>query len=75
MDIPKGERLHRLLEIYGGLKMRSFFQRAKTYKAKTLPREELTELVSLANDEQANVLLAITKSFLASASLRGRRVL
>jgi transcriptional regulator with XRE-family HTH domain len=67
MDVPTGERLQRLLDVYGGMKAKSFYERVRNYSHKQTPREELSELVRRANDEQTKTLLSIAKGILANA--------
>ena len=62
MDVPEGERLERILGIYGGIKAKSFYERVRNYEALVTPRDELLELVRRSNDSQVQTLLTIAKS-------------
>ncbi|MBF0299135.1 MAG: helix-turn-helix domain-containing protein [Oligoflexia bacterium] len=63
IDIPrKAEKLERILSIYGGIKVKIFYERARNFKEKITLKDELYELVSRANDHQTTTLLTIAKS-------------
>ena len=65
IDIPrKVEKLERVLSIYGGIKVKSFYERARNFKEKFTPKDELHELVSRANEQQTTTLLTIAKSII-----------
>ena len=65
MDAPKSENLERLLEAYGGMKPKSFRERVRLHNKKRDPKEELIQLVNLANAEQTRTLLRIVTGILA----------
>ncbi|MBF0298929.1 MAG: helix-turn-helix domain-containing protein [Oligoflexia bacterium] len=69
IDIPKkAEKLERILAIYGGIKIKSFYERAQNFKEKITPKDEIKELVSRANDHQVTTLLTIVKSIVGNGS-------
>lgn len=70
MDIPNGEKLDRLLAIYGGIKQKSFFERVRKYAHHLTPKEELFELADRLPKEQIHALLAIAKSLLSKSSMQ-----
>ena len=61
LDVPKGEKLERLLSIYGGIKPKSFYERARNFRLKHGPREELVELVQRMDDQKITTLLTVAK--------------
>ena len=64
MNPPKGEALRQFLEVYGGIKEKSFYERVRTFERKLTTREELIELVNRANDKQAQILLQVAKGLM-----------
>lgn len=64
MNPPKALTLERLLQVYGGIKERSFFERVRTFQAKPTPREELSELLGRANATQVTTILQIVRGIL-----------
>ena len=65
MNIPKKERLEKFLRVYGDIKAKSFFERARTFQVTPSPKEELLELIKRANSQQIATLLTITKGLLS----------
>ena len=64
MDPPSEEKLERLLEIYGGMKKKSFYERVRKYK-KTMTIEcELLALIPLLNSQQLASVLSVSKLLL-----------
>lgn len=61
IDPPTGDRLERLLKVYGGIKTKSFYERVRGYEEKTSPRDELIELVKRAGQEQVAMLLSAAR--------------
>lgn len=59
MDIPKGEKLDRLLGIYGGIKQKSFFEKVRNYQKKLSPKDQLFEILDYANEAQIVTMLAV----------------
>ena len=65
LNAPKGPRLERFLRVYGDIKVKSFYERVRTFAAKPpTPQEELTELLHRANDQQIRMVLTIAKGLL-----------
>lgn len=65
LNVPRGERLNRILQTYGGLKEKSFRERVRLYADRQTPQEELFGLTRLANENQARTLLNVVKALLA----------
>ena len=65
MDVPKGVRLEKLLGAYGGIKVRSFYERVRLYKEKSSPRGDLQQLVSKLPDRHIQTVATIVESLLA----------
>jgi len=68
MDVPKGERLSGLLDLYGGLSTRAFYQRARAYAKRQTPKDELAELIQRANLNQTRALLLVVRGILAGVA-------
>ena len=64
MDVPEGEVLERMLDVYEGPKVRSFKERARLLKHQMTPREELDDLVCRLSDERVLLALNIVKGLL-----------
>ena len=64
VDFPKGERLEKILAAYGGMKLKSFNEKARNWAEKITVKHELLELIDKMNDEKIRVLFALTKSLL-----------
>ena len=62
MDTPKGEKLERLLNIYGNIKPKSFYERVSGYKKRITPRAELIEIVKRQSEEKVILLLKLAKN-------------
>ncbi len=65
IDVPKGEKLERVLSIYGGIRAKSFYERARNYSEKFTTKDELMDLINRASDTQINTVLAIVKSLIS----------
>lgn len=65
LDVPEGDKLERLLNIYGGLKPKSFYERARNFREKITPRDELFELLSRADNQQIQMLLTMVKGLIS----------
>lgn len=68
MDMPAGESLERLLNIYGGMKSKSFYERVRKYKQSLTPKDELRELLERGSDEQLRTLLTVAKGIIGRAT-------
>ena len=64
MNVPEGEVLERMLEVYEGPKLRSFKERARLLKHQITSREELEDLVKRLNDDKVALVVNIVKSLL-----------
>lgn len=62
MDVPKGEKLDRILAVYGGIKAKSFYERVRNYQEKITPRDELLEIIERLPDDKVPIVLNIAKS-------------
>ena len=65
-DVPSGYRLEALLEIYGGIKAKSFHERVKNFQEIPTPKSELIELVNKIGEEKINIILGFVKSLVSS---------
>ena len=64
MNVPEGEVLERMLEVYEGPKVRSFKERARLLKHQMTPREELDDLVKRLSDDKVALLINIVRGLL-----------
>jgi transcriptional regulator with XRE-family HTH domain len=62
MDVPKEEKLVKLLSAYGITTYKSFYDRVRNFKERTTPREELAELAGRLPEEKVQVLLGLAKA-------------
>jgi transcriptional regulator with XRE-family HTH domain len=62
MEVPEGEKLQRLLDIYSGIKIKSFYEKVREYKKTATPRDELMELVEKMAEEKILTVLNIVKN-------------
>jgi transcriptional regulator with XRE-family HTH domain len=65
MDVPKGERLERLLTAYGGIKARSFIERVRLFRHQATPTDELHDLIERMAVENVITILTMARSILA----------
>ena len=65
MDIPQGEKLQALLNIYGGIKIKSFKERVRLYKEKITEKDILIELIGKFDDSKIQIVLNLAKSLAA----------
>jgi transcriptional regulator with XRE-family HTH domain len=61
---PDTARLQPILDAYGGLKVKSFWERVRVYKHQSSAIEELHDLVERLQGHQAAVALAVVKAVL-----------
>lgn len=61
LDVPKGERLDRLLEIYGVSGYKSFYDRVRNYQAKATPHDRLLEIAENLDQDKVELLLKIAQ--------------
>jgi transcriptional regulator with XRE-family HTH domain len=64
MDVPDGDILEKMLEVYDGPNLKSFKERARIYKQKLTPREELSDLLKRLNDDKVPLVLQVLKGLL-----------
>jgi transcriptional regulator with XRE-family HTH domain len=64
MDVPKGEKLKRLIHAYG-VRPTTYFERLQTFVEKPDPRIELGELLKRMRDKEAETVLAVARGLLA----------
>jgi transcriptional regulator with XRE-family HTH domain len=64
MNVPEGEVLEKMLDVYEGPKVRSFKERARLLKHQMTSREELEDLVKRLNAEKMVLVLNIVKGLL-----------
>ena len=62
MDLPKGDKLLKLLGAYGITTHKSFYDRVRNFKERVTPRDELQDLASRLPDEKVEVLLGLAKA-------------
>ncbi len=61
MDVPKGEKLERILNIYGGIKIKSFYEKVRNFQDKLTPREELIDEIKRLSDQELLFLLRVVR--------------
>ena len=61
LDVPKGERLMKLLAIYGVDSYKAFYDRVRNLVETHTPRDELRELINLLSDDRVELALKLTK--------------
>ena len=61
-NVPKGDKLVRLLVVYGGIKLKSFSERARRFQDTTSPKDEAYELLKRMTEKQAHILLPVMKA-------------
>ncbi len=62
MDVPIGHKLQVLLDLYGPIKIKSFYERARLFRAKITKKDELLEIIQKISDEKVEILLGLAKS-------------
>jgi transcriptional regulator with XRE-family HTH domain len=67
---PDTARLQPILDVYGGLKMKSFWERVRLYKHQSSAIDELHDLVDRLQRHQAAVALAVVKAVLECESFK-----
>lgn len=63
IDVPDGEKLQRLLKVYG-TQLGTFRERVRTYAVQITPEQELMELVYRLRPHEVKALVAVAKSML-----------
>ena len=64
VDLPKGEKLERILAIYGGIKVKSFNEKVRNFRQVFTPRDELNELLNRVNETQVQMILTVAKGLI-----------
>lgn len=62
LDPPKGKRLEQILSAYGGITVKSYYDRVRRFKRKTTPLEELNVLLKKLTDEKIRMLYHFARS-------------
>lgn len=62
MDPPVGEKLEKILSVYGGIKAKSFYEKARNYKEQVTEKDELQEILERLPEEKISLLLNVAKS-------------
>jgi HTH-type transcriptional regulator, competence development regulator len=65
MEVPVGPRLQLLLNCYGPIKEKSFYERTRTYKGDICPMLELGDLALRLTQSQIVTVIAVVKGLLA----------
>lgn len=61
-DIPKGDRLDKFLEVYGGIKQKSFYERVRRFSESVDPRQELIEMIQNLPADKVTLLCKLATS-------------
>ncbi len=64
MDVPKGEKLKRLIHAYG-VRSTAYFERLNTFVERPDPRFELGELLKRMRDKEVETVLAVARGLLS----------
>lgn len=67
MDVPKGDRLEKLLGIYGGTKVKSFNERVRLYRHQLTAQDELLDLAQRIPESTLPSAIAILRGLLSSS--------
>ena len=62
LDVPKGEKLDRILNVYGGIKAKSFYEKARNLREKITPFDELVDVIKRLPNDKISMLLSIVKN-------------
>ncbi len=73
MDAPHGEDLLRLLSIYN-IGPKGFNEKVRVYKERTPKLEILSSLLKKLDENNINVLIGLTESFLVNQVSTGRKI-
>ena len=69
MDVPKGERLMKVLAVYGVTDYKVFYDRVRHFSERRTPQDELQDLVDQLAPDRVTVVLEIIKQV-----AEGRRI-
>lgn len=64
VDPPNGERLDRMLKVYGDITRKSYIEKIRRFKLNYTPAEDLAELVKKLSPEQTMAVLTLVKQFI-----------
>ncbi|MCM2354110.1 MAG: helix-turn-helix domain-containing protein [Pseudobdellovibrio sp.] len=64
MDVPSGEKLKRLVHVYG-VRSTTYFERLSKFSEKPDPRVELGELLKRMRDKEVETVLAVARGLLS----------
>jgi len=64
MDVPKGEKLKRLIHAYG-VRSTAYFERLNTFVERPDPKVELGELLKRMRDKEVETVLAVARGLLS----------
>lgn len=62
-DVPSGDRLDKLLAVYGGIKQKSFYERVRRYSEPSDPIKKLNSICKKINNECLSKLVHYAESF------------
>lgn len=65
MKVPEEVALEKLLEIYGGPIVKSFYSRSREFQEKLTIKDEIMELIKKTNELETVILLKIVKALVA----------
>ena len=69
MDIPDGEQLEKLLNLYN-CSLKGFFEKVRRYKEETPKIDILSNLITKLDENKVNILIDLTESFLTNTKQR-----
>ena len=61
-DAPSGVYLEKFLTVYGGIKAKSFYERARNIRDHLSPMDELVELLKHQSEEKIKIILQLVKT-------------
>lgn len=64
MDVPKGEKLKRLIHAYG-VRSTSYYERLNNFSLRHDPRQELDELLKRMRDKEIETVLAVARGIIS----------
>lgn len=64
MDVPKGEKLQTLLELYSPIKIKSFHERVRLFQEKVTKKDELLEIINKIDDQKVGIILGLAISLI-----------
>lgn len=64
MDVPKGDKLKRLIHAYG-VRSTAYFERLRTFVERPDPRVEIAELLKRMRDKEVETVLAVARGLLS----------